>query len=484
MAINNSFGDYSPPEVTKENGSIINLTVGLFFDGTLNNRRNSYIRKEKEKKGKGLSYDKEAVKQDPWGFDKGSYDNDYSNVARMIDFYQEKKKIYIEGIGTIDGDTDTTRGYTTGTGDTGIRGKVRIGCEKLTNEISKDSTVNLIIDLFGFSRGAAAARTFIHEITRVKYSARVVLGDGVTYYDLDNKKVSQEKLPARGHLGYLFEKKKIKVNSLKVRFVGLYDTVSSYGLNFEDDTTDEDDIAEINLAAINRSAVKNVVQIAAGHEWRKNFNLTNIKGAGEKGLELTLPGCHCDIGGAYESMNYEQSHNVFFNYKDASDSKGRFYQFQSVEYKSVIEQKKQSLIESGWYLSEQLKTTYQAHNAITYLGTRYIDKRYSYISLNFMCKLASDKESKFDFVGLNKKFGIPKKAGEKQHLLDYVKEKLEEYIEAVKKKKANERHLVDYEDYLDFNNEKVLINKYIHWSATDKIGHSPRKDNKRDKKNA
>lgn len=479
MAINNSFGSYTPPEVTKENGTLVNLTVGLFFDGTLNNRRNSYIRKEKDKKNKNLLYDKEAVKKDPWGLDKDSYDNDYSNVARMIDFYQETQKIYIEGIGTIDEDTDTTRGYTTGTGDTGIRGKVRIGCEKLTDKIPENSTVNLVVDLFGFSRGAAAARTFIHEITRAKYDARVVSGEGVTYYDLDDKEVNQKKLPARGHLGYLFYEKKITVNTLKIRFVGLYDTVSSYGLNFEDDTTDKEDIAEINLAAINHSAVKNVVQIAAAHEWRKNFNSTNINGAGEKGLELTLPGCHCDIGGAYESMVYEQLHNVsVIPARVINDEK---------EYQKLAEEKRKPFINEGWYTDKQLVVSQHSNKYVNHInleGSRYIDKRYSYISLHFMCQLASEKESKFNFTELNINFEIPKKAGDKQHLLDYVKEKLEKYMKAVKDKSMNERRLVKYTDFLDFNNEKILINKFIHWSATEKTGHSPRKDKNRAIKDA
>ena len=75
-------------------------------------------------------------------------------------------------------------------------------------------------------------------------------------------------------------------------------------------------------------------------------------------------------------------------------------------------------------------------------------------------------------------------AGDKQHILDYVKEKLELYVKAVKNKPVNERHSIKYTDFLDFENEKILLNKYIHWSATDKTGHSPRPNHKRVIKNA
>ena len=117
-------------------------------------------------------------------------------------------------------------------------------------------------------------------------------------------------------------------------------------------------------------------------------------------------------------------------------------------------------------------------------GRIVVERKKDYLGNNHQIALRSDKDSKFNFTLLDKNFGIPKKAGEKQHLLDYVKEKLELYTAAVQNKNTEERHLVAYYDYLDFNNEKVLINKYIHWSATNKTGHSPRIDKNRTIKDA
>lgn len=34
-----------------------------------------------------------------------------------------------------------------------------------------------------------------------------------------------------------------------------------------------------------------------------------------------------------------------------------------------------------------------------------------------------------------------------------------------------------YKTYLDYKNEKILINGYIHWSATGKTGHGSRPKN-------
>ena len=479
MATNISFGTYSPHDETET--TIMNITLGLFFDGTLNNKRNTYIRKEIEKKEKGQLYDKEAVKDDPWGIDKDSFENDYTNVARMQKYYSLKTNvIYIEGIGTLDGDTDTVAGYTTGLGETGVRAKVRSGCEKVFEKIPQEKDVkwNLVIDVFGFSRGAAAARAFINEVTKGRYTASKVWNskeEKYEYYDLDFKKVEKEQLPRRGHLGLLCEQKGVDILTIKFRFVGLFDTVSSYGLNFEDDTTDKTDIKEINLKAISDSAVKNVVQIAAGHEWRKNFNLTNINSAGSKGIQYILPGCHCDIGGAYENANYEQNHFVEIG-KEAKDILIK-YGSASKQFEPFKEKYKKELVDSGWYKPEQLKyMTVMGDNSIMYKGTRYIDQKYSFISLQFMSEFATEKGAKFDIDKIEKEFDIPKKVGDKEHLLNYVKNKLEAYIKAVKASDPSKRSAVSYKAYLDINNEKSLMRNYLHWSATDKLGHAPRKN--------
>lgn len=69
----------------------IDVTLNLFFDGTLNNRTNTIAGKEQTSA-------------------KGSYANDFSNVARVYDAIdpnaQNQVAYYVEGIGTVDQKSD------------------------------------------------------------------------------------------------------------------------------------------------------------------------------------------------------------------------------------------------------------------------------------------------------------------------------------------------------------------------------------------
>lgn len=449
---NITFGNYTAPE--EEDDGIQDVIIGVFFDGTLNNETNSYLRKENDKKKKGLPYDKEAAWQYPSiQIDADSYDNDYSNVARMYHFYENngQKSIYIEGIGTLNGSrTDDTEGYLMGTGIAGIPMKVLLGCSKVAEKIKAEAkgkkTINLIIDVFGFSRGAAAARHFVFEVTKPK---------------------SKNK-PARGHLGS-FLPSNLNINKFQVRFVGLYDTVSSYGGNFNNDVED------LGLNAISHSSVKNVIQFAAGHEWRTNFSLTNINSAGEKGKQFKIPGAHADVGGCYESEVFKQNHSP-------SVSPAKVINNQN-EYNNLANTKRKPFIDAGWYLEPQIKIGPHSNKYVNHIflqGERYIDNRYSYIPLHFMCRLAKEKNAIFNRDGLEQKFKIPQKAGNNgTHILYYVKSQLEKYINETISLTSHARENVSYKKYLDFENEKKLINQYVHWSATGKTGHGPRKDGKR-----
>ena len=68
---NNKFGEYTP-EITKE--EVIEITLGMFFDGTLNNKTNTI-----ERRSKTPEYKKNGGSPT----DNNSYNNDWSNVARL-----------------------------------------------------------------------------------------------------------------------------------------------------------------------------------------------------------------------------------------------------------------------------------------------------------------------------------------------------------------------------------------------------------------
>ncbi|NRS90854.1 hypothetical protein HNQ02_003801 [Flavobacterium sp. 7E] len=194
----------------------LELTFGLFFDGTLNNLENTKLRKKyrdedflNNDKKDDYSFDKEGEKArkkarnneyqnyidsdtnnftaekkkyleashktffDSLGVDN-SFSNDYTNVARMSMCCTIDYTIYIEGIGTDNNVRDVDQGFQYGSGNTGIRAKVRKACELLADKIkikiddkkNKNKIVTQVtVDVFGFSRGAAAARNFVYEIT-------------------------------------------------------------------------------------------------------------------------------------------------------------------------------------------------------------------------------------------------------------------------------------------------------------------------------
>jgi hypothetical protein len=160
------------------------LVIGVFFDGTLNNASNTaagmMCGAHHPIKPEDLDASCQPYMADP----DSSYGNDVSNVAKLSKLYfsseelqageQGKlayRKIYIDGIGSLAGEKDSSLGASTGRGETGVAGRVQsafgaIG--RIINDIYEQDTNNeitgIIFDTFGFSRGAAAARHFATEV--------------------------------------------------------------------------------------------------------------------------------------------------------------------------------------------------------------------------------------------------------------------------------------------------------------------------------
>ena len=104
----------------------VKLKVNLFFDGTKNNRENALLRE----KGSNRSKEEEKIYRKHGGkeSDDNSYQQGYSNVALLqwSDAAKKKQKeisIYIEGIGTEDGEGDSWRGMGFDYGPTNIKAK-------------------------------------------------------------------------------------------------------------------------------------------------------------------------------------------------------------------------------------------------------------------------------------------------------------------------------------------------------------------------
>lgn len=438
----------------------LHLSFGLFFDGTLNNKENTRIR-EAVQGGIAKAWEKDAYKM--YGgkpSSSSSYQNDYSNVARMQMTCVKSYAIYVEGIGTVDRLEDVSPGAGMGSGDTGIRGKVRKGCmqliETIFERIGKGKKIkqlkSLRLDVFGFSRGAAAARNFVYEVNgsrrteddKVK-THRVRDGNEfyeikrtpsyandfqqveyrpkykTIYLDRDEKEVDPEflekgSLPRFGYFGYLLlkneivSKEELKSLRIDIRFIGLYDTVSSYedvgdstwkflrkGFAHLFKNQFQDDVEQLQLN--NLGSFHKAVHFTAMDEHRENFDLTRLIPM-SCAVEKKFPGVHSDVGGSYmtgeEVVDEVENANYSLNWLSA---------------------RRMKLIEEYWYKEDQLKITRRNLNKATrgllyakLTGKRFLHKEYSYIPLHLMMKMFTD------LIGKDKKSIIAQQIEDKYPL--------------------------------------------------------------------
>ncbi|MCV9929780.1 DUF2235 domain-containing protein [Flavobacterium sp. LS1R49] len=439
---NNTLVTVFTPDKQKqpENKKGVKVTVNVFFDGTLNNAQNTKDR---------LAYQEGKVNktatEDPMAFKKNagtdsSYDNYFSNIAIMYDLNTTENKdkqikIYIEGPGTRDHEEDDTMGFAFGSGDkSGIPVKVKKAFDKINDQIDFLKKKNFIketefvneieLSVFGFSRGAAAARNFI--------SLRLKLQN---MYNLESSK-------------------------LTIKFVGLFDTVSSFSKNASITPNFENDVeGKEGLGLKLEGNVQKVVHLTAADEYRGNFSLTNIKSSIQAGVgyELSLPGVHSDIGGGYEEIQKVEDRILSSNV---------------IKFGEI----KNELTKQGWYTPKQFyqietnKDDNTDHIDLELHGSRKnIPNSYQYIPLAIMVKLAKKYDLSFDesLLGEGKKetYNVPEDLTEaKEALLNY----------AITNDGAHSKAV-------SIRAEKLcpIRNKYLHRSTSTSFGLEGRyKDNK------
>lgn len=147
---------------------------------------------------------------------------------------------------------------------------------EVNDALGKHRLIKVInLSVFGFSRGAALARAFVNRvINQCKEGS-----DGLTY---------------QGH-------------PIRVNFLGIFDTVASFGVPAENIRLpwDERDL-------IVSPKVERCVHYVAGHELRFAFPVDLIRKDGKlnvKWEEKTYPGVHSDVGGGYEPDAQKISNN-------------------------------------------------------------------------------------------------------------------------------------------------------------------------------
>lgn len=465
----------------------IDVSLNLFFDGTQNNKTNTQL---------GGGFEEASSDKDD------SYNNDFTNVARGYDTIdpnaQNQVTWYIEGIGTEDRKSDSViGGVAQGIGSTGVVAKVAKGCKKGAEAIVDKLKNNLkpinvlTVNVFGFSRGAAAARHFIHvanspalisysrgkEILQV-FPPEFINSDNLIIKDKDGSKL--QFIMRYGYFGACLLAQDLEVKEIKFRFAGLYDTVASYGLNHRGGFGIDNDTKQLGLDAVGGGKVNFVLQLASDDEYRDNFDLTNIDSTGLYGLEFTLPGVHSDIGGSYGEGDQEIS-VLYCDYYDPYDN---------VNTHKECETFKKIVVDEGWYHENQLEIKYFTQKDVNYdrwwnktslyyglVGKRKLSNKYDKIPLNQMFHYSKQHEVKYleDLINENHKINDPFLSGIYSQLSSYMnacnqlRNKYVDDFKAGKKPSAakykQDIKAISYLGHIGEEDLKKLRNQYLHWSV-------------------
>lgn len=257
------------------------LRIGLFFDGTRNNAHNlargrprtPQPRPAQLRADDGSTYQSRLT---------SSYDNGTTNITRLYQLYPDSWRapavgaslaIYVEGVGTRDDAEDDLIGLAFGVGASGVRAKVQRALQVLLPAALAALAAkppaplrSVQVGLFGFSRGAAAARDVANQLQG---------WDGARWQQL----LQQAGLACAADFA---------VQRPVLRFIGLFDTVVAVSGGRADE--------QPQLALPAHSAGR-VVQLVARDEHRQHYPLTTVAPAH---AEIVLPGVHANIGGGYD----------------------------------------------------------------------------------------------------------------------------------------------------------------------------------------
>ncbi|MGE9553620.1 phospholipase effector Tle1 domain-containing protein [Erwinia amylovora] len=295
-------------QAAKKKRREITLTIGVFFDGTGNNAVNTQNMLKAYTAGHYNLDDPEAESilakcaRENFGVSGSgatSYTGYYTNIHWLSTLYSRRfnedspdvqRAVYIDGIGTDAGKPDSKLGQGFGISDTGVVAKTDKAVSMLADSIQdaldavskKQTDCTFIIralqfDIFGFSRGAAAARHFANRIQSEDLAIISAIRQAMTGMTFNGS-------PAG-----------------KTRFIGIFDTVAAIGTPVNGLNPHSADTGDVKLT-LRPGVAEKVFHITATNECRFNFALNSVKPAWP---ELALPGVHSDIGGGYLPVTKE-----------------------------------------------------------------------------------------------------------------------------------------------------------------------------------
>jgi type VI secretion system secreted protein VgrG len=228
------------------------------------------------------------------GVPDDSYGNDSSNVAKLYELYSDDSQrlladdetvgfipVYLEGIGTRSGEEDSTYAKATGRGAYGVLARVEQSPSLMMEKLREFQLSNperqierVEFDIFGFSRGAAAARHFANDVLK------------------GNRSILASTLASAP--GFVDDFAWRTNTDVAINFIGLFDTVAAV-TSFADR---DDNGHNVNNPGVDlhlpSDIAKKVVHLVAHHERRHNFPLNSAGAA-----DIVLPGVHSDLGGGY-----------------------------------------------------------------------------------------------------------------------------------------------------------------------------------------
>ncbi|QOW47010.1 MULTISPECIES: phospholipase effector Tle1 domain-containing protein [Acinetobacter] len=332
-----TIGNTTPPGNTHVDANLDIFTVHVFFDGTGNNRFNTASHRTNPRSSPDGSV---------------SYENYYSNIALLFMAMRETdtvKKLYAEGSGTTQGQSDDSRGLGLAMGGSGRWTRVSELLHRLNNLVGSRNKANVVINVYGFSRGAAWARYFCHLL-------RSTLG------------------------GAWVDQKHEEWKKAKINFVGIFDTVSSDG------TRHYNDVRELGLDIGKPEGINYIAHLTAQNDYREHFPLTRIRGAIRDGIgfECSFPGAHSDIGGGYSEIYLETN--------KALGRQDRAAQYQGAEYIDY-----QWFVNKGYYKTEQITKKMEMSGRDNFIPKLYANRKtyfhYQFIVGNIMYELANRRAS-------------------------------------------------------------------------------------------
>ena len=150
----------------------------------------------------------------------------------------------------------------------------RLGRE-LADKLTKQKSPSIRIanlSVFGFSRGAAEARTFCNWMNDLRdYDLSHFLAYGNTFFGVP----------------------------LRFQFLGLFDTVASVGLANSAPVSDGGFMGWADGTMELPACIERCVHLTAAHEIRKSFPLSTARKSACHVEEYIYPGAHSDVGGGY-----------------------------------------------------------------------------------------------------------------------------------------------------------------------------------------